>query len=116
MGSVTVDVPDEMEQHLRQQVADSEDYETVADLLHDMLQVQQDVDLTHIQRAIRLLEDGRDEEAAEAAQKAYEEMERARRRLSEVADPPGLSEEAAEKVGQSKQDFENGDFSLLEQA
>jgi len=114
MGSFTVDVSDDVEQNLRRFTEESARFENPEDLLGELLEIRMENYPEDLDRIPVLIEEDRYKEALEALESAEEDIKRAQRRISELVDPPELSEDASEQVEKSRQDFESGDFTVLE--
>ena len=119
MSSVTVEIPDDVDEELDEFLERNPHFTDAEDLLLTFLRgvIEMDEATGNIEHAAEMAERDESEQALRALQNAREANEEAELAILETFGAPmKLSEEAKQTVRESEQDFENGDYVALEDA
>lgn len=117
MSTVTLDIPDDLDDELEELLEENPQFNDIEDLLLTMLRVVSEGDraTANIQHASDAFDRDEPEQAIEALEEALESNQRAHRAMLDVFGvEPALSEEAQEMVRKSERDFEQGNYVPLE--
>jgi len=116
MSTVTLDVPEELDDDLEAFLEENSHFETAEDLLLVLLRsvIETETATAKIEHAADATERDDPEQAIAALQEATEANARAQEALLEFFGVPArLSQTAKEKVRESEREFEQGDYMML---
>lgn len=116
MSTVTLDIPDDLDDELEAFLEENPQFNDVEDLLLTFLRgvLEMEEATANVRHATDAAKRDDSEQAVEALEDALEANARAEEALLEFFGVPGrLSETAQEKVRQSEREFERGDYVML---
>jgi AcrR family transcriptional regulator len=116
MSTVTLDIPDDLDDDLEALLEENPHFDDVEDLLLTLLRgvLEKEEATMNVRHATDAAERDDSEQVVDALEDALEANARAQAALLEFFGVPGrLSEIAQEKVRQSEREFERGDYVML---
>lgn len=116
MSTVTLEIPDDLDEDLEEFLEANPQFTDVEDLLLTFLRgvLEMEEATENIRHATDAAERDEHEQALKALEEAAEANDRAEEALLEFFGfPPKLSKKGKEKVQQSEREFERGDYVML---